>query len=52
MEWYSIGEQAWLDQVKEEIVDPELPVIDPHHHLWRYSDVDYVAERFFQDTNS
>lgn len=24
----------WLDQVVEEIIDPELPVFDPHHHLW------------------
>ena len=52
MEWYSIGEQAWLDQVKEEIVDPDLPIIDPHHHLWRYADVDYLAEKFFRDTSS
>jgi L-fuconolactonase len=25
---------AWLDQVREEIIDPDLPIIDPHHHLW------------------
>ena len=25
---------SWLEQVKEEIVDPERPIIDPHHHLW------------------
>ena len=28
------GSQAWLDQVVEEIVDPERPIVDPHHHLW------------------
>jgi L-fuconolactonase len=33
MEWFSVGEQAWLDQVTEEIIDPDLPIIDPHHHL-------------------
>ena len=26
--------QAWLDSVVEDIVDPEAPIIDPHHHLW------------------
>src|SRR3954462_10440135 len=26
--------QRWLDQHKEEILEPELPIIDPHHHLW------------------
>lgn len=25
---------AWLDQVREPILEPELPIIDPHHHLW------------------
>lgn len=25
---------AWLDQVQEEIIDPERRIIDPHHHLW------------------
>ena len=25
---------SWLEQVKEEIVDRERPIIDPHHHLW------------------
>jgi len=24
----------WLAQVSEEIIEPELPIIDPHHHLW------------------
>lgn len=28
------GTQAWLDQVVEEIVDPQQRIIDPHHHLW------------------
>ena len=26
----------WLEQITEEIVDPEVPIIDPHHHLWSY----------------
>ncbi len=25
---------SWLAQVDEEIVEPELAIIDPHHHLW------------------
>ena len=24
----------WLELVQEEIIDPALPIIDPHHHLW------------------
>jgi L-fuconolactonase len=25
---------AWLQSVIEPVVDPDAPIIDPHHHLW------------------
>ncbi|MEM8743489.1 MAG: amidohydrolase family protein [Pseudomonadota bacterium] len=25
----------WLEQVQEEALEPDLPICDPHHHLWR-----------------
>ncbi len=28
------GTQAWLDLVIEDVVEPALPIIDPHHHMW------------------
>ena len=28
------GSQAWLDSVTEAAIDPDAPIIDPHHHLW------------------
>jgi len=24
----------WLNQIREDILEPDLPIIDPHHHLW------------------
>ena len=25
----------WLQSsIKEEVIEPELPIVDPHHHLW------------------
>ncbi|WP_136636006.1 amidohydrolase family protein [Pseudooceanicola onchidii] len=27
-------DEAWLAKLSEEILDPDLPIIDPHHHLW------------------
>ena len=47
-----IGDQAWLDQVREEIVEPDLKIIDPHHHLWRHPDANYLAEELYRDTSS
>ncbi|MBT6499695.1 MAG: hypothetical protein HOK67_07310, partial [Deltaproteobacteria bacterium] len=31
---FDIGNKEWLDLVKEEIIDPEREIVDPHHHLW------------------
>ncbi len=28
------GSPEWLDQVREEVVDPDQRIVDPHHHLW------------------
>ena len=25
---------AWLDATPEEALEPELPIVDPHHHAW------------------
>jgi len=24
---------AWLDRLHEDIIEPDLPIVDPHHHL-------------------
>ena len=26
--------QEWLDSAVEDVIDPGVPIIDPHHHLW------------------
>jgi L-fuconolactonase len=26
--------QEWLDRRREEIIEPDLPIVDPHHHLF------------------
>jgi predicted TIM-barrel fold metal-dependent hydrolase len=45
--------QAWLDLVQEDIVDPERPIVDPHHHLWRHSGLpEYLLEDLWADTGS
>lgn len=27
------ADHSWLLKVQEEIIEPERPIIDPHHHL-------------------
>ena len=31
-----IGDVAWLAQTQEATLEPELPICDPHHHLWTH----------------
>lgn len=43
----------WLASHKEEIVDPDRAIIDPHHHLWAYPDFGpYMLEQLWADTES
>ena len=42
----------WLDRHKEAILEPELPIVDPHHHLWIRPGWRYMAEDLVADTSS
>ena len=46
------GSNAWLAQVSEAIIDPERPIVDPHHHLWIRPSSTYVLENLWADTGS
>ena len=42
--------EAWLGMTIEEPIDPELPICDPHHHLWdRPVRQDRPADRYLLD---
>ncbi len=40
---------AWLSRTTETALEPELPICDPHHHLWEYPTSRYLREEFLQD---
>ena len=46
--------EEWYAAVREEIVDPDRPIIDPHHHLWATTSMwgSYVLEDLWADTES
>jgi len=48
----AIGTQEWLDQVREEVLEPGLPICDPHHHLWDHPDSRYLLDELLNDTGS
>jgi predicted TIM-barrel fold metal-dependent hydrolase len=44
--------QDWLDRRHEEIIEPELPIIDPHHHLWDRPGYRYLFQDLRADVDS
>ncbi len=42
----------WLNRHHEDIVEPELPIVDPHHHLWDRPGNRYLLDDILADTNS
>ncbi len=42
----------WLSQVEEEILEPDLPICDPHHHLWDYPGSRYLLDDLLSDISS
>jgi L-fuconolactonase len=44
--------QDWLDRLKEPALEPELPIVDPYHHLWVWPGWRYMLDDFLADANS
>ena len=43
---------AWLAQVTEDVIEPDLPICDPHHHLWDYPASRYLLDELLTDIGS
>ncbi len=43
---------AWLAMQPEETLEPELPICDPHHHLWDFEAHRYLLPELLEDLNS
>jgi predicted TIM-barrel fold metal-dependent hydrolase len=43
------GHQQWLALTQEEVIEPELPICDPHHHLWDWTEERHPNERYLLD---
>ncbi len=44
--------QEWLDRQREEILEPDLPIVDPHHHLWDRPGWRYLLDELLADVYS
>ncbi len=44
---------AWLARRPEEdVLDPDLPIVDPHHHFYQLPDYVYLLDDFIEDLKS
>ena len=44
--------REWLETTSEEILDPELPIVDAHHHIWAERGNNYQIDDFAEDLAS
>lgn len=44
--------ETWLASRREAILEPDLPLIDPHHHLWDRDYYPYLEPQFVADLDS
>jgi predicted TIM-barrel fold metal-dependent hydrolase len=42
----------WLARVKEPVLEPDLAIVDPHHHLWDRPGWRYLHDELLADTGS
>ena len=45
-------DNAWVAKVTEAALEPELPIVDPHHHLWQRAGNDYMFHDLLADTKT
>ncbi|GIT02637.1 MAG: hypothetical protein CM1200mP27_12620 [Chloroflexota bacterium] len=43
---------AWLELTQEDVLDPDLPICDPHHHLWDKPGDRYMIDEISRDVGS
>ncbi len=49
---YADPREDWLALRKEEVIDPQRPIVDPHHHLWDRGGQRYLIEEMAADMAS
>ena len=43
---------GWLELTQEDVLDPDLPICDPHHHLWDKPGDRYMIDEISRDVGS
>lgn len=46
---HAVVREDWLDLTREDALDPDLPIVDAHHHLWHKPGNPYGASQILGD---
>lgn len=42
-------DKQWLARLSEEVLEPDLPIVDAHHHLWEVAGYEYFLDDLLAD---
>tara|TARA_B100000676_G_scaffold282681_1_gene308690 strand:+ start:170 stop:535 length:366 start_codon:yes stop_codon:yes gene_type:complete len=42
-------DDAWLTTLEEDVLEPDLPIVDPHRHLWLRGGYTYLIPKLAAD---
>lgn len=45
-------DRSWLAKTDEAAIEPDLPIVDPHHHLWDFKNSRYLLDEILLDAGS
>jgi L-fuconolactonase len=45
-------DEAWLNRLHEDVLEPDLPIVDAHHHLWERASGRYLLNDLRADLGS
>ena len=48
----TMEKEDWLALVQEDVLEPDLPICDPHHHMWDYPGRRYLLDELLVDVGS
>lgn len=48
----SVPDNRWLEQIQEDVLLPDLQIVDAHHHLWMKEGHTYLMREFVEDLES
>jgi predicted TIM-barrel fold metal-dependent hydrolase len=49
---YDLPDAAWLALTYEDVIDPDRPIIDAHHHMWHREHLHYLLPELLEDVYS